>query len=185
MPETLMTDIKRRMQGAIEALSKELAGLRTGRASTALIESVMVEAYGSLMPLPQVGTVSAPEARLLVVQVWDKGMVKAVEKAIRESGLGLNPSADGQIVRVPMPELNAERRAELVKVARKAGEAAKVAVRNIRRDAMEYLKDMEKQGEISEDEHHREAEKVQTLTDENITKIDHALDVKEKDVMQV
>jgi ribosome recycling factor len=185
MLETFMIDIKRRMQGAFESLSKELAGLRTGRATPALLEPVMVEAYGGLLPLTQVGTVSVPEARLLVVQVWDKEMVKAVEKAIRESDLGLNPGVDGQIVRVPMPELNAERRSELVKVARKCGESAKVAVRNIRRDAMEALKHMEKQAEISEDEYHREADKVQTLTDENIAKIDRALDVKEKDITQV
>lgn len=178
-------DLKKRMQGAIDTLVKEFNGLRTNRASTSLLEPLTVEAYGSRMPLPQVGTISTPDARLLMVQVWDKELVRAVEKAIRESGLGLNPAIDGQNVRVPMPELSLERRQELVKIAGKYAEAARVAVRSVRRDGMDLLKKLEKDGDISEDEHRRHSDTVQTLTDDIIKKIDQTLAQKEKDVLQV
>ncbi len=141
------------MDGALEALRKEFGGLRTGRASASLLEPITVEAYGQQMPLNQVGTISVPEARLITVQVWDRGMVKAVEKAIRDGGLGLNPQTDGQNVRVPIPDLNQERRTELSKVASRYAEQARVAVRNVRRDGMDMLKRMEKDGDISQDEH--------------------------------
>src|ERR1700722_12376222 len=159
---------KQKMDGAIEALKKEFGGLRTGRASTSLLDKINVDAYGSSMPLNQVGTVGVPEPRLLTVQVWDKGLVKAVEKAIHDAGLGLNPQPDGQLVRVPVPQLSQERRLELVKVAGKYAEAAKVAARNVRRDAMDALK----KEKLSEDELKSQSEKVQKLTDECIKKID-------------
>ncbi|MFD2261278.1 ribosome recycling factor [Lacibacterium aquatile] len=180
-----LSDVKRRMDGALETLRKEFAGLRTGRASPNLLDPVMVDAYGSSMPLTQVGTVSVPEPRMINVTVWDKGMVKAVEKAIRDAGLGLNPSADGQTVRVPLPELNQERRKELSKVASKYGEQARVSVRNVRRDGMDMLKKMEKDGDISEDELTRWQTEVQNLTDSHIKKIDESLAAKEKEIMQV
>lgn len=175
----------KRMDGAIDALRKEFAGLRTGRASTSMLDPVQVEAYGNIMPLNQVGTVSVPEPRLLTVQVWDKGMIKAVEKAIRESGLGLNPQPDGAMIRVPIPELSQERRVELVKISGKYAEQARVAVRNVRRDAMDALKKAEKDGDITEDGHKGLSEKVQKLTDEHIRKIDESLAIKEKEVMQI
>lgn len=175
----------KRMDGALDALRKEFAGLRTGRASTGMLDPVQVEAYGSMMPMHQVGTVSVPEPRLLTVQVWDKGMVKAVEKAIRESGLGLNPQPDGQLIRVPIPELSQERRTELVKVAGKYAEQARVAVRNVRRDAMDALKKAEKDGDITEDGHKGLSEKVQKMTDEHVKKVDEAQATKEKEVMQI
>jgi ribosome recycling factor len=175
----------KRMDGAIDALRKEFAGLRTGRASTSMLDPVQVEAYGNVMPLNQVGTVSVPEPRLLTVQVWDKGMVKAVEKAIRESGLGLNPQPDGAMIRVPIPELSQERRVELVKISGKYAEQARVAVRNVRRDAMDALKKAEKDGDITEDGHKGLSEKVQKLTDDHIRKIDESLAIKEKEVMQI
>ncbi len=178
-------DFGKRMDGALEALRKEFAGLRTGRASVSMLDPVTVEVYGSMMPLNQVGTVNVPEPRLLTVQVWDKSAVKAVEKAIRESGLGLNPQPDGQLIRVPIPELNQERRAEITKIAGKYAEAARVAVRNVRRDAMDALKKGEKDGDLTEDEHKNWSEKVQKLTDEHIKKIDELLHGKEKEVMQV
>nr|WP_211112491.1 ribosome recycling factor [Azospirillum sp. SYSU D00513] len=173
------------MEGAIEAFRKELSGLRTGRASAALLEPVMVEAYGSKMHLKEVASVSVPEPRMISVQVWDRGMTKAVEKAIRDSGLGLNPQAEGQTIRVPIPDLSHERRQELVKVANKYAEQARVAVRNVRRDGMDMLKKAEKASEISQDEHKTEAEKVQTLTDQYIKQVDDALSGKEKEIMQV
>lgn len=179
------SDLKRRMEGALEAFRKELTGLRTGRASASLLEPVTVEAYGSKMHLKEVGTVSVPEPRLIVVQVWDRGMVKAVEKAIRDSGLGLNPQAEGQNIRVPLPDLTQERRKELTKVAHKYAEQARVAVRNVRRDGMDGLKKAEKASEITQDEHKEQADKVQTLTDQYIKQIDDALAQKEKDIMQV
>jgi len=173
------------MDGALEALRKEFGGLRTGRASASLLEPITVEAYGQQMPLNQVGTISVPEARLITVQVWDRGMVKAVEKAIRDGGLGLNPQTDGQNVRVPIPDLNQERRTELSKVASRYAEQARVAVRNVRRDGMDMLKRMEKGGDISQDEQKTWAEEVQSMTDAHIKKIDEALAAKEKEIMQV
>lgn len=185
MAQPDLKDLRRRMDGAVEVLNTEFAGLRTGRASPSLLEPVQVEAYGTKMPLNQVGNVSVPEARLLTVQVWDRGMVKAVEKGIREAGLGLNPQTDGQLIRVPIPELNEERRRELTKIAGKYTEQARVAVRNVRRDGMEQLKRLEKEGEISQDEQKQYADDIQKMTDEHIKKIDDALAGKEKEIMQV
>jgi ribosome recycling factor len=173
------------MDGAVEALRKEFAGLRTGRASAHLLDQVMVSAYGSSMPINQVGTVSVPEPRMITVQVWDRSMVSAVEKGIRDSGLGLNPASDGQLVRVPIPELSQERRAELAKIAHKYAEQARVAVRNVRRDGMDMLKKSEKDGDISQDEHRGLSEQMQKLTDEHIKRVDEALAAKEKEIMQV
>jgi len=180
-----MNDLKRRMNGAYDNLAKELSGLRTGRASTSMLEGITVEVYGSHMPLNQVGTVGVPEARLLTVQVWDASATKSVEKAIRDSGLGLNPQAEGTLIRVPVPELNEERRTELSKVAGKYAEQGRVAVRNIRRDGMDALKKMEKDGDISEDEHKRMSDEVQKMTDETIKKVDQLLADKEKDIMHI
>lgn len=180
-----IADLKRRMEGAIEAFRKELTGLRTGRASSNLLEPVSVEAYGNRMHLKEVATVSVPEPRLITVQVWDRGMVKAVEKAIRDAGLGLNPQTEGQVIRVPLPDLTQERRTELVKVAHKYAEQARVAVRNIRRDGMDGLKKAEKASEITQDEHKGRSDKVQQLTDQHIKIIDDTLAQKEKDIMQV
>jgi ribosome recycling factor len=180
-----INEIKRRMDGALEALRREFAGLRTGRASTHLLDSVVVKAYGSEMPLAQVGTVNVPEPRMITVQVWDRGLVSAVEKAIRDGGLGLNPASDGQLVRVPLPELSQERRTELSKIAHKYAEQARVAVRNVRRDGMEGLKKLEKDHKISEDEHRKRSDEVQKLTDQHIKLIDDALAQKEKEIMQV
>ncbi|MEI9987631.1 MAG: ribosome recycling factor [Aliidongia sp.] len=173
------------MDGALEALRKEFSGLRTGRASTNLLEPVMVDAYGSSVPLAQCGTVSAPEPRMLTVQVWDKTLVKPVEKAIRDAGLGLNPQTDGQTVRVPIPDLNEERRRELIKVAAKYTEQARVSVRNVRRDGIDTLKKMEKDSEISQDEHRKLQAEVQALTDDFIKKIDEAMAQKDKEILQV
>ena len=183
--EAIKKDITRRMEGAVDVLQREFAGLRTGRANTSLLDPIMVEAYGSEMPLNQVGTVGVPEPRMLTVQVWDKGLVKAVEKTIMESGLGLNPQSDGQLVRIPIPPLTEERRAELVKVAHKYAEDARIAVRNVRRHAMDDLKHSEKDSEISKDEHHDYANEVQELTDKYVGKIDGALANKEQEIMQV
>jgi len=180
-----LSDLEKRMDGAITALRNELAGLRTGRASAHLVDSVTVEAYGQRMPLNQVGTVSVPEPRLISIQVWDKGMVQAVDKAIREAGLGLNPVIDGQLVRIPIPILTEERRKELVKIAHKYAESARVAVRNVRRDGMERLKKQEKDGEISQDQHKGIGDKVQKLTDDHVKKVDEMLATKEKEIMQV
>lgn len=181
----LRKDVKRRMDSAVEVLKKEFGGLRTGRAATSLLEPVMVEAYGSSMPLNQVGNVSVPEPRMIVVQVWDKSMVKAVEKSIRDAGLGLNPSADGQTVRVPIPPLNEERRVELQKVAGKYSEQARVSVRNVRRDGMDALKKLEKDGVISQDEQRQYEKEIQAVTDETIKRIDETLASKEKEIIQV
>ncbi len=185
MSDQELDALQRRMNGAIDALKQEFAGLRTGRASASLLDPIKVNAYGSDMPLNQVGTVATPEPRLISVQVWDKGLVKAVEKAIRESGLGLNPQVEGTLVRVPLPELNAERRAELIKIAGKYAEQARVAVRNVRRDGMDLLKKQEKDRKISEDEHKVQSEKVQKMTDAVIAKIDEAFASKQKDIAQV
>ncbi|MCR6632090.1 MAG: ribosome recycling factor [Magnetospirillum sp.] len=173
------------MDNTVEVLKKEFTGLRTGRAHASLLEPVMVEAYGQSMPLTQCATVGVPEPRMLTVQVWDKGQVKAVEKAIRDSGLGLNPMAEGQMIRVPIPPLNEERRKELQKVAGKYAEQARVAVRNVRRDGMDTLKKLEKDGHISEDEIKKHEKEVQALTDDTIKKIDETLSNKEKEILQV
>ncbi len=178
-------DLKRRMDGALEVLRREFAGLRTGRASASLLEPITVEAYGSPMPLNQVATISVPEARLITVQVWDRGLANAVDKAIRESDLGLNPQTEGQLIRVPIPMLSEERRVELTKVAGKYAEQARVAVRNVRRDGMESLRRMEKEGEISEDEHRQRSEEIQEMTNEHVKSIDEALAQKEQEIMQV
>jgi ribosome recycling factor len=178
-------DLRKRMTGAVEVLRREFAGLRTGRASASLLEPLTVPAYGSEMPLNQVGTISVPEPRMLSVQVWDRGLVKAVEKAIRTADLGLNPSVDGTLVRVPIPELSEERRAELAKVAARYAEAARVAVRNVRRDGMEQLKRMEKDGELSQDDHHKASAAVQELTDSEIKQINDLLAAKEAEIMTV
>ncbi len=180
-----LDDIERRMKGAVEALRHEFAGLRTGRANTSMLDPVMVDVYGASMPLNQVGTVSVPEPRMLSVQVWDKANASAVEKSIRNAGLGLNPMLDGQLVRIPIPELNEERRRELSKVAAKYSEQARIAVRNVRRDGMDTLKRMEKEKSIGEDEHKMYADEVQELTDKFVSEIDSALQTKEKEIMQV
>ncbi|MEI8393136.1 MAG: ribosome recycling factor [Rhodospirillaceae bacterium] len=185
MASTDLSDVSRRMDGALESLRKELAGLRTGRASASLLEPITVDAYGSHMPLNQVATIGVPEPRMITVQVWDRGLAKATEKAIRESGLGLNPQAEGQSIRVPIPDLSQERRQELTKVAHKYAEHAKVAVRNVRRDCLDHLKKQEKAKEVSEDEHKTLAEKIQHITDTHIRKIDETLAAKEKEIMQV
>jgi len=181
----LKADVQRRMEGAVDMLHKEFGGLRTGRASISLLDPVQVIAYGQGMPLNQVGTVSVPESRMLSVQVWDKAMVKAVEKAIIDSGLGLNPAVDGQLVRIPIPPLNEERRKELVKIAGKYTEEARVAVRNVRRHGMDELKRAEKGNEISEDERRQYSDDIQTLTNDFVGKVDGALARKEEEIMQV
>jgi ribosome recycling factor len=178
-------DLKRRMQGAVAVLKTELAGLRTGRASASLVEPITVQAYGTAMPLNQLATVSVPEARMITVQVWDRSTAHAVEKAIRDSQLGLNPIVEGQVLRIPIPELNAQRRQELVKVAHKYAEQARVAVRHVRRDGLEQLKREEKDGAIGEDEHRSQADRVQKLTDQSIHDIDAMLASKEAEITQV
>lgn len=180
-----IADLRKRMNGAVEVLRKEFAGLRTGRASASLLEPISVQAYGSEMPLNQVGTIGVPEPRMLTVQVWDKGLVKAVEKAIRSADLGLNPAVDGTLIRVPIPELSEERRGELAKIAARYAEAARVAVRNVRRDGMEQLKRQEKDGEISQDSHHKIAQQVQELTDSEIKQINDLLAAKETEIMTI
>jgi ribosome recycling factor len=183
--KTLKEDLARRMDGALETLRREFAGLRTGRAHPGLLEPVKVTAYGQEMPLNQVGTIGAPEPRMLTVQVWDKSMVQAVEKAIRDAGLGLNPAADGMLVRVPIPQLTTERRNELAKMAHKYAEGAKISVRAVRRDGMEQIKGHEKKHEIGEDLAKTWADEVQKLTDQYVKKVDDALMDKEKDIRQV
>lgn len=183
-----MTDskeLRQRMEGALDKLKADFAGLRTGRASASMLDPVQVDAYGSMMPLNQLANVTTPEPRMLIVSVWDKGLVKAVEKAIANSNLGVNPAADGQSIRVPVPELSEERRKELTKVASQYSENAKVAVRNVRRDGMEELKKAEKAKEISEDDQRRKGEEIQKLTDEFVKKADDLLADKEKDIMSV
>ena len=183
--DKLITDLRRRMDGAIDALKKELGGLRTGRASPSLLESVSVNAYGANMPLNQLSTVSAPEPRLLVVQVWDRSMAKAVDAAIREAGLGLNPQSEGQVIRVPIPELNEERRRELTRVAAKYAEQARVSVRNVRRDGIEALRRLEKDSDISQDQQRKLQTDVQHMTDDHIKRIDETLAQKDKEILQV
>lgn len=185
MADALLSDIEKRMDNAIEVVRREFAGLRTGRASTGLLEPIMVEAYGSSMPINQVGTIAVPEPRMIVVNVWDRKLIGATEKAIRDSGLGLNPATDGSMVRVPIPPLSEERRQELVKVAGRYAEASKVAVRNVRRDGMESLKKMEKDHEISEDDHRRRSDEIQKMTDRHVEKIDELLAAKQAEIMQV
>jgi len=177
------SDIERRMQGAVDSLKGDLGGLRTGRANTSLLDPVQVEVYGSMMPLNQVATVSAPEPRMLSVQVWDKGNVSAVEKGIAHANLGLNPMQDGQTLRIPMPDLTEERRRDLAKLAGKYAENAKIAIRNVRRDGMEPLKEDEKKKEISEDDRKRSEDEVQKLTDKYTAEADAAAEAKEKEIM--
>ena len=181
----LKQDLTRRMDGAVETLRREFAGLRTGRASPALLEPVRVEAYGSELPLTQVGTIAVPEARLITVQVWDRSMVNNVVKAIRDCGLGLNPAADGQLVRVPIPQLTGERRQELSKAAHRYAEGAKVAVRGVRRDGMEQTKAAEKKHDISQDDEKRWTDEIQKLTDAYIKKLDESLVEKDREIKQV
>lgn len=183
--EQIVKDLRRRMDGALEVLRKEFAGLRTGRASASLLDPVMVEAYGNTVPLNQIGTVSVPEPRLILVQVWDRANVKATEKAIREAGLGLNPQTEGQTIRVPIPDLNEERRRELTKVAAKYAEQARVSVRNVRRDGLDLLKKQEKDHKITQDQHRKLDRDIQGLTDETIKKIDALLAQKDKEILQV
>ncbi|EDL47934.1 ribosome recycling factor [Erythrobacter sp. SD-21] len=177
------SDIERRMKGAIESLKGDLSGLRTGRANTSLLDPVVVEVYGSMMPLNQVATVSAPEPRMLSVQVWDKANVTAVEKGIAKANLGLNPMIDGQNVRLPMPDLTEERRRDLAKLAGQYAEQSKIAIRNVRRDGMEALKEDEKKKEISEDDRKRSEDEVQKLTDKYVAEAEQAASAKEKEIM--
>ena len=183
MPTYDKADLQRRMQGAVEALKSDLVGLRTGRASTNLLDPINVEVYGAQMPLNQVATVSAPEPRLLSVQVWDKGNVGPVEKAIRSAGLGLNPITDGTNIRLPIPDLTEERRKELAKLAGQYAEKARIAVRNVRRDGMDHLKIDEKKHEISEDDRKRLETEVQKLTDDTIKDIDSSSQAKEQEIL--
>ena len=176
-------DIERRMKGAVESLKGDLAGLRTGRANTSLLDPVVVEVYGAMMPLNQVATVSAPEPRMLSVQVWDKSNLIAVEKGIAKANLGLNPMIDGQTLRLPLPDLTAERRKDLAKLAGEYGEKAKIAIRNVRRDGMEALKEDEKKKEISEDERKRSEDQVQKLTDRHVTETDEAVSKKVQEIL--
>lgn len=178
-------DIKRRMDGAVSVLKTELSGLRTGRASINLLDPITVTAYGTQMPLSQVGTVSVPEPRMLSVQVWDQSLTGAVERAIRDSNLGLNPIKEGSLLRIPIPELNAERRQEMVKVAHKYAEQARIAVRHVRRDGMEALKKSEKDGAISQDDSRGQSEEIQRMTDASIKEIDELLALKEDEITHV
>jgi ribosome recycling factor len=180
-----LNDIKRRMQGAVNSLKNDLGGLRTGRASPSLVEPLTIDAYGAAMSMNQVATVSVPEPRLLSIQVWDRGMVAAVEKAIRESDLGLNPQTEGQVIRLRIPEMNEQRRKEMVKVAHKYAEEARVAVRHVRRDGLDLLKKLEKDGTISQDDEKRQADQVQKATDQTIAEVDQVVAAKEKEIMQV
>ena len=180
-----LDDIKRRMEGSLNSLKTEFMGLRAGRASTAMLEPIMVEAYGSKIPMNQVGNISVPEPRLLTVTVWDAGLTSSVEKAIRESDLGLNPMAEGTLIRVPIPDLSEERRRDMAKVAGRYAEAARVAVRNVRRDGIEAARKLEKDGEISEDVRHNLEADVQKLTDDHVKQVDDALSNKETEITQV
>jgi ribosome recycling factor len=180
-----LADLKRRMAGAVQAVHKDLASLRTGRASANLLDPIQVDAYGSLMPLNQVATVNVPEPRMITVQVWDRSMVNAVEKAIRDSNLGFNPATEGQTLRIRVPELNEQRRKEMVKVAHKYAEEGRVAARHVRRDGLDLLKKLEKDGHVSKDDLDRHSEQVQKATDQTVAEIDAALAAKEKEIMQV
>src|ERR1700739_2674557 len=183
--DSLLTDLRRRMDGAIEVLRKEFGGLRTGRASASLLEPITVAAYGGNFPLCQGANISVPEPRMITVQVWDRAMVKAVDKAIREAGLGLNPQTEGQVIRVPIPDLNEERRRELTRVTAKYAEQGRVSVRNIRRDGVELLRRREKEAEISQDQQRKLQQEVQHLTDEYVKRIDEALAQKDREILQV
>ena len=186
MPEdAVLKDLRRRMDGALEVLRKEFGGLRTGRASAGLLEPITVGAYGGTMPLNQVANVSVPEPRMITVQVWDRAMVKAVDRAIREAGLGLNPQTEGQVIRVPIPDLNEERRRELTRVTAKYAEQARVSVRNVRRDGVDLLRRREKDADISQDQLRKLQQEVQHLTDDYIGRIDEALAQKDKEILQV
>lgn len=183
MSDKIINDVKKRMTGALNSYKHDLAGLRTGRASVNLLDSVTVEAYGDIVPLSQIGSVSVADARMLSVQVWDQNLVKVIEKAIANSTLGLNPSSDGNLIRIPLPDLNEERRKELAKIAGQFAEKAKVSLRNVRRDGMDNLKKAEKEGELSQDEQ-RDCEKdVQKLTDDNVKEVDSLLKIREKEIM--
>jgi len=183
--DELLDDLRRRMDGALDVLHKEFGGLRTGRASASLLEPIMVSAYGGTVPLNQVASVNVPEPRMITVQVWDRGVVKAVDRAIREAGLGLNPQTEGQVMRVPIPELNEERRRELTRVAAKYAEEARIAVRHVRRDGIEVLRRLEKDSELSQDEQRKLQHDVQLLTDDHIKRIDETLAQKDKEILQV
>ena len=186
MPEdVLLKDLRRRMDGALEVLRKEFGGLRTGRASASLLEPIIVSAYGNTVPLNQVASINVPEPRMITVQVWDRGVVKAVDRAIRESGLDLNPQTEGQTIRVPIPDLNEERRRNLTRVAATYAEDARVSVRNVRRDGIETLRRLEKESELSQDAHRKQQREVQHLTDDYISRIDEALTQKDREILQV
>ena len=185
MNEINKDDLVKRMDGAINSFNGDLLGLRTGRASTNMVDGILVDAYGQKMPIDQVGSISVPEARMISIQVWDKGLVIAVEKAIHESGLGLNPQADGELIRIPIPELNEERREELSKIAGKYAEQSRVAIRNIRRDGMDEIKKIEKDGTVGKDRAVDLSNEVQELTDDYIKKIDEMLSQKENEIRQV
>ena len=185
MNEINKDDLVKRMDGAINSFSGDLVGLRTGRASTNMVDGILVDAYGQKMPIDQVGSISVPEARMISIQVWDKGLVIAVEKAIHESGLGLNPQTDGELIRIPIPELNEERREELSKIAGKYAEQSRVAIRNVRRDGMDEIKKIEKDGTVGKDRAVDLSNEVQELTDDYIKKIDEMLSQKENEIRQV
>ena len=185
MSEINKNDLIKRMDGAINSFNGDLAGLRTGRASTNMVDGILVDAYGQKMPIDQVGSISVPEARMISIQVWDKGLVIAVEKAIHESDLGLNPQADGELIRIPIPELNEERREELSKIAGKYAEQSRVAIRNVRRDGMDEIKKIEKDGTVGKDRAIDLSNEVQELTDDYIKKIDEMLSQKENEIRQV
>ncbi|MBJ65132.1 MAG: ribosome recycling factor [Rhodobiaceae bacterium] len=185
MNEINKDDLSKRMDGAISSFNGDLAGLRTGRASTSMVDGILVDAYGQKMPLDQVGSISVPEARMISIQVWDKGLVVAVEKSIHESGLGLNPQVDGELIRIPIPELNEERREELSKIAGKYAEQAKISIRNVRRDGMDEIKKIEKEGSVGKDRAKDLEGEVQELTDDYIKRIDDILSQKESEIRQV
>ena len=185
MNEINKDDLSKRMDGAISSFNGDLAGLRTGRASTNMVDGILVDAYGQKMPLDQVGSISVPEARMISIQVWDKGLVVAVEKSIHESGLGLNPQVDGELIRIPIPELNEERREELSKIAGKYAEQAKISIRNVRRDGMDEIKKIEKEGSVGKDRAKDLEGEVQDLTDDYIKRIDDILSQKETEIRQV
>ena len=185
MNEINKDDLSKRMDGDISSFNGDLAGLRTGRASTSMVDGILVDAYGQKMPLDQVGSISVPEARMISIQVWDKGLVVAVEKSIHESGLGLNPQVDGELIRIPIPELNEERREELSKISGKYAEQAKISIRNVRRDGMDEIKKIEKEGSVGKDRAKDLEGEVQELTDDYIKRIDDILSQKESEIRQV